>query len=693
MEKVIKSLAFWGWLIMPLLVIWDVFIGLEFFDVKKNSVNNYSIELLVGQITVFVIYFSLLIFTFSSINLEKDIIYKYIILSPKSVAFIGFNFASMIYFTLVLFIYAELLPGGIFVIGFFLLVYDVYKLIDLSIWIIQVSLPEKAIEQIISQSNLNELIKLENNINNSLVEFNKLRRQKAEYDLSIFFDLFPWHSKNEIVILSSVSGIVQNVNWDKIQKLKDDLSKNNDYEISKVKLYRQPGDLVKQKEKILVFILKVSAEKGQERKIKNLSYYNNSVVELLPDKDFQNLITPFEDCLRILFQAHLSSSSGDEISLFDLLDKKLLSTFKKRKKWKEKGFYIRDFVYEFITSEISSQITSQPPENIGKIFNLIYDHRKLVLDNYNLTLIRRSLDFLKDLNYKYLNGDHLYHHHLIVMVLRVKELSIQSLFLLKKLTAKEVIADKKTYQEVIEYASNVSLEIFNSIIKYSYKLKTIEAEEILIENMQEYIRFLDVIDFISGPTEELKGFKKFQNNTIQYHSKNIITTSALVFRKIEVGELGPNLYLSIVVPSLLNCHNIGKWRNGFENFIIQYISELPTYLSDSQFADLFEEQRVYGAGSYVPTYYQFDKFWAVFLFYLFLKKDQYLEQLNSIKNLLKDIYKEIHEQTLKPEKLNMIEIMVREINNFPKDLLSQMLNVKESELNQLPVNFNQYMQN
>jgi len=636
---------FWRGIIIPIVFTIIVNLGLIFtipnkFDLidnvtvylSKTLSNDYSLQILIGLFTVFVVFFTFAQFSYSNKAIPTSTIRKYIIEADETVAYLGLQFGFVLVLSYFSFIHKlELHYLNIFLNLFYLILSALLSVVYF-FWLTKHIQSSYVFKLILNHLNIDEITETEGECQKKLEKYNKqISSIKTSLKVKLS-DPLGFLPSQSMVIKTEKEGIVSNIDLCALVKMFEPFSDRIFEFIVDLKI----GDFIpkyaplpnlKAETALIKIILKNSPD---DSKNENLIKFLDDKREEIEDKftiEEGSLYKENRIYIRDLMDFYLFTAVNGKSDLKDLIDELnsfLIREFKKaeQNKWSNEIGLVEGFYLEFIRI-IEDKIRNPEltTEIIEAALSLIYMLRLFAVRNKSLRLMKGIIKLLNILLYHIIDKGLEHKFYLSTLILYIKEVTIQSIEE-KNISNKDFLEfQNEFYSPVIFDSIDQAITTFTHLLSHFKKIGIDEGETIIIENGNQLIDFLFPLNHWE-PMDTLIINQEENSSTLlesvgNYLARNLIYLAIFAFYKIYNRRL-PDELLRILSFSLAdNCNTIFKYSNSNLDIINELIYDYGFNNPRSTiFSELFNSSGIHEYGAHTPSTLSFARFWIAYSFYL-----------------------------------------------------------------------------
>lgn len=670
---------------------------------SKSVENNFSLAIMIGLFTVFVVFFTFAQFSYSNKSIPSHLIRKYVIEAKETIVFLGLQF-SMISTLMVITI---LHISAIHIVNVFLslmfLIFSAVLSVLYFFWLSKHIQAENLFRLIREQLNIDEIIEIEKK---NLAILHSFKQSFETIKKTISYKLRMPKYIDDIIdngfkVTTYNSGIVSNIDLDKLNALLDEIKDHLDEVILQVRI----GETVPKFEPLpnitpettLLKIVPKLPEKDEVNDViqKSLNKNRSKIVDVFDikqEKAYDKNKIHFRHIVEF-FLFLIESNHNDGKRALDELSSFLITEIKKT----EKGEWVNEIglaqeLYLELINIFESKLRSWTLSNsiIESTFSVIYSIEPLARKNRSAKLFERLMNFESTFYYLILSEGAKFSFYLSTLILYIKETSLQPLTNIE-ISLEEFETDKEGenyYRTVILSGINLAFKTYYQIIKNYSKFEEEKIQSILLENGKQLIDFLSPLNHWSviNPAEvpddeEYEKIESIINLFTKYHAANLIFTSILIFDKFKKSFIPGNIVLKIAFPLVDNCNTIKRFDKSSNEYINEFIFARKYNLPGSSiFPEIFEETGIHEYGTYSPIYRDFSDFWIAYNIYLKLSNRRFVpseipEDRKSAKQHLISIQKRFN--NIEFQKLSSllgrdVEIEVNAYKEYIEGLIKQL---------------------
>ncbi len=645
LKVIINKVSFWRGIIIPIVFTIIVNLGLIFsipnkFDfidnvseyLSKTVSNDYSLQILIGLFTVFVVFFTFAQFSYSNKAIPTYLIRKYIIEADVTVFYLGVQFGFIIvlgYFSLI--DKVEIHRLNVFLNLFYLLLSAALSVVYF-FWLTKHIQSSFVFKLILNHLNIDEIAVSEGECQKKLEEYNnQINSIKTSLKIKLL-DPLGFLPSQSIVINTEKEGIISNIDLAALVKMFEPFSELISELIVDLKIgdyipKYEPLPNLKAETALIKLILKNSLEDAKNRNLKKFLDENREIIENKFTMDegllYKENISYIKDLMD--FYLYTADSGKDELKdLIDELNSFLVREFKKsdKNKWSNEIGLVEGFYLEFIRI-IEDKIRNPEltTEIIEATLSLVYMLRLFAVKNKSLRLMKAIIKLLNILLYHILDKGLEYKFYLSTLILYIKEVTIQSIEE-KNISNEDFLEfQNEFYSPVIFDSIDQAITTFTHLLSHFKKIGIDEGETIIIENGNQLVDFLfplnhwESIDSLIINQEE--NSLTLLESVGNYLARNLIYLAIFAFYKIYNKRL-PDELLRILSFSLTDhCNTIFKYSKSNLDIINEFFYDYGFNNPRSTiFSELFNSSGIHEYGAYTPSTLSFAKFWIAYSFYL-----------------------------------------------------------------------------
>ena len=643
--------------------------------------NTTSLVLFTTQITIFIVFFSIIQLSFSRNILPANIIRRYIIEDKFTIEYLGFQLSFgliLAYFSFFLRISKlnVIMTLFIILISIFLSVLYFLKLVR------KISKSEM-FGIILSKLEINEIDKREETLNKRLEVFNNKLNNKYDVDFKMKKAVYSFRFLNSEPIFTDREGIIENIN---LQKINDILKsyKNCITEVvieinigQQIPINETLPDIISRTVLLRVINKKPTTDNEQQieklnKKLREDKFHKQIVDCFIIEKDinvFKHNKRIIHDLVLLLFQ------TIDNAELDNLLNKLFVFIYQnlnKEKEWYKAIGFSENLFIEFL-KEIKNEIRYKDINKIEyhTILEILYSFKNLAFEHKSIKLLNSIINLELELFYTVLMKTNNYISELSSEILNLKELSLSNITFNN--VSKEEINESwdAFYSPLIIHTINSVIISLNSLIKYFHRRNEKDNQYIILSNTETLINLLDPFSL----SDDIDSDKR--DKLVEYFAMNIAHLAINIYKVVIEDKLPNWLITKIAFPLITQCHTINKYPFGssddlLTDFYFDYRFNNP--LSEPISSE-FEINKIHEAGTYTPVFYSFSNFWITYSIY------RKMRNLVNIPNMLEDTKnsysKEVIERTLLSLEIINIESISLILNISDDDFESYKNSYKE----------------
>jgi|GEM_PF-6064851 hypothetical protein len=667
---------------------WPCIFGV-FADYLSQQVSDkYTVGLLIGQVTVLIVFFTFIQFSYSNKSLSPNIIRKYIIKSDRTLWFLGLQLSilailgafSIIYPTNIYMINAVLSVSGIIVSAILSLKYF--------FWLSEHISPDGLFDLLKEMVDFKEVAKLEEKLSKNAVQLKKEMDELENAKGKISFDysdtvkrLIVKNSNPDEIIIKKL-GKVNNINisklnelltgnWDKIEtilfsfNIGDDILIIGDYVFYKIG-FRKETDSKQIKE--LKQYIKSKNDEFQNIVTINEKYY--------ADKNNNSILEDIASCLFFAIdnasQEEVDKFANKLIYFFD----EISSKYKINKRDVKIKLNVRMF-REFIT-KLNGKLENREVNNqdFNTILEIVDGFIIIAIKICNYDLFKTILKLSGKIFDKTIEKFTRFDHYVLRSVQYTNIVTLIKLVYNTKNPDKEIFKENKVdfYIPFIKDSVKQAVYMYYQIILNSSKFEKDKAKSYLLANGGFLCDFLAPLRDI-----HFENKLKLYNNEIGVEdSKEIIAVLKnsiiyfewLLYKYVRETKLPDEVFKSVVT-YLVGKGNIGVFNFPGKNGIEDYI-----FFADNPFVD------IYGAEQPIDDEYQ--NFLITYSLYKHVQEhkeeDQFLPS-----ELIKSDTDEINKEKIKQ--------IILAIANYDGSFLSRLLEIDKTKIEKLKEEYRVYLNN
>jgi len=626
-----KRISILLYFLMPILFALIINIGIIFnlqnpFPKLDELVNHFSylrsnawnVNLLIGAITAFVIFFALVPLSYSANYIPKGIIRKYIFEDIHT--YIYFSIELSLCSVIAFFTHFETIHTINVILCITYTILAVICSVFYFYWLTKTLIPGDIYTQILNKLDLKKSKDIENQLidkrNIFIKELNKFKNIKTEDD-----DPFELISRNPYRIYTSLRGLIIFIDLPKISNLLSDIEEN----ILSITIHANIGDSIPRQQNytdsLLMTINLVAYDKNSVKNEEIKEKLERLSIDLqkcfIIDIKQNVFLDYYYEILNDLFLCYQNLLNSNEIQLEILLDK--IQTFigkeyfkSVEEKWNTE-ISIKQDIFLYLMEKLTDKDNFKQIEvPLAELLLFIYYLKQLAIENKNRQLMNSILKSMFSLFFKTVISQKIYNPQLASYLLNIKEISVS--YKLQQNFEKETISSfakaiQSFYDPIINQGIQTAIECYSCLIEFHYTNHPSESYKYLTINAQYLVDFLSPLYHWK---HELKS-DKWVITKAKSLGKNILYLSILLYRHIEDDDLPSKLFKDVAFPLANNCHNILKYY-GITN--IDFLDELFydhqfNYPFDYPVSKWFEYFSIHEAGGYSPSFYNFSNFWIV----------------------------------------------------------------------------------
>ncbi|MFH0734655.1 MAG: hypothetical protein V1773_07135 [bacterium] len=683
MKSIFSSKHFWAAFILTITIC--IGISLSFLNcptIGKLIDDSWSIDLLVGQITIYIVFFTFVQFSFSSIDIPKNMIRKYIIEAKYTILYIGYNLSAIL-----ILMYNSICSfnsnGDNYSINGMISLLIVFGSVLSStaymFWLIRKSTFQEIGKMIVDSIDFDKTIEIQQNIQSSVNSFRSVEKNLA----SIFQYKNTSNTKSQFFtrIFSSKHGLIERI---KIIELAEYI-KNvlpEDIKIINVEFRVKPGCIVNEDDKLVVIMYnnKSQKEPGFEELIGDQI---KKVIEkfIVFNEEYSEYNTHISSLMTMIYMPYVRSTVFDTNMIIDEFRSKIFIWLRKNSTKANSTEKEVINAGEVLLSNMLLQINnylrkSDLNDNIIEVtYRILYLLCHIAIDT---RFLKGSIKIMQVLNYfhsKILYQYPNFQERLENSVLRIKELTVIYGLLAIKDKFKINSSDVYYITEMISMSMDeATIAIFN-LLKNYHKMNLYESLQILYNNIQELINY---IDFYKPNTKSDKEYKMYLENLSIPLQNRILCLAIIIYRKIEEYKIEPDRFIKFVVPMIRNCVNIRKYNSKYYFIIGDIISgkiDITNGIHPS-LKEAIEIEHIHESGMYEIEEYNYDVVWVLILLYLKIN-EKIKDNREEYKKLL-EVLKKHNTKNVQNQNINYFMSLLEKME---KEFLCSIMNIKIEELN------------
>lgn len=650
---ILKKKWFWTGIFLPILITILINIGIIFsipiqisqlqsftgFLSQKVS-NDYSVQILIGLFTVFVVFFTFAQFSYSNKSIPTYLIRKYIIEADVTVFYLGMQFGFILSLVFFSFINKDIIHR----LNLFLNLLYLFISAGLSVvyffWITTHIQASNVFRLILNHLNIKEIISIEQRCLNSLRNFEKSTSSlKTPFELR-YSDPLGLLGTRAIKSMTYKTGIVSDI------KLIDliGLLRPKELNIQLVILDLKIGEFIPKYEPlpdlkpktVLIKIIPIQKDHIAEE----LAKFVDEKRLLIEDQFIIEENTSFHTNrlhIRNLIDFYFYAVSIEPKEGEKLIDEMISFLIKETEKagnndWNNTVGLTENFYLEFV-NVVESNLRKQ---NLTKgiveaTLSFVYAMKHLVVKNRSVLLMRSLIGLLNILLYNIIISGLQFRYYLSTLVLYIKEVTILSL-IDRDLTKDEFLKVQKDFFEPIVFNSiEQATNTYYNLILHFNKIGFEEGKKILLENGNQLIDFLFPLNQWSPIKdiifEEDGNESNLLEGIVKYHAANLLYLSIFIFMRIERSEIPTELLKSVAFKLTDHCNTIFKHTKSNIEIIDDLFYDYGFNNPSSSFGgQVFETSGIHEYGTYSPSYYGFARFWIAYSFYNHNRMGKFIPQ-------------------------------------------------------------------
>ena len=622
--------------------------------------NDYSIQLLIGLFTVFVVFFTFAQFSYSNRSIPTQIIRKYILEADSTVFYLGIQFSLIILLVWFSFINHVGLHKLNYLLNLIYLFVSALLSVLYFYWLSKNILAPNVFRLILNRLNIDEIISIEQQCYEHLKQFEK-RCESIQSPFKVrLSDTFDFLLSHEIPSVTSKAGTVSNISLEELINLFEPYKEiiNElvvDLKIGEFIPKREPLPNIKPETVLIKIVPILNIEESKIEALKKFIDDNKHLIETKFTVDKTTLFSDNMVYIRDLMDFYFYSvnETKDEKELINELNVFLIKELRRspgNNIIKDIGLAEKLFL-EFI-NVVKKNIRNQDltREKIEASLSFIYAIDVLATKNKSVSLMKGLIDLLNNLLYYIIINGTRFRFYFSTLILYIKENTIDPITH-KDLTTDEFLKDQDFYSSIIFKAIDQAILTYYYQILHFNKIGLEEGKKYLTNNGNHLIDFLfplnqwkpiDVLEL--DDNENISGFL---DKIVIYLASNLLYLSIYIFKRIEDQELPKELLKDIAFSLADNCYTIFKHtKKNFE--IINELFYDYNFINpiSSIFSQEFELNGIHEYGTYSPYYYDFSNFWIVYSIYIRKRYNvfiptNFLEERYSNRILLENLLKHL----------------------------------------------------
>ncbi len=676
MSSLLRKKYFWIIFIANLAICIGINISYLCYPVIGGLVkDSWSITLFVGQITIFIVFFTFVQFSFSSVEIPKDIIRRYIIEADNTTLYIGYNLSAIVILG-----YGSICSfntkgdnysiNGL--VSILVVLGSVVSSTAYMFWLVRHTSFQDIGKMIVESINFEGIVNLQDKIPLWRKEF------KDEYiNIARYFN-YPEvrnvETKYHTDIYPFRHGLVEKIN---LKKLAESVIKSlpNDIKIIKVYSFVIPGKIVAEYENF--FSIKYNSKSSQDIGYEEIVGYQLSqgIEQFVKfNEEYKNFYSSIVYLLSIVYSQKRTTLGLETNVIIDVLRDKLFLWGSQSNIVDEQEFNPMQVLLQvFLTSIDNYLFKSELNENtISVTFRLLYMLRVLASDKKMVAEHAGIMRILNYLHYKIIINYPSYHKKLEMSVSHIYEVSLRYT-LYKKELLKELFVSNLDYLSTLLNTTidHAAIAVCN-LVKCYYKLDPHESLKILHENIQEFLNYSSFIDVVNVEDEDIKFFINEINIKL---SDKIFFLAIIILRNIEDSKIEPDRFIKLIIPIV----SYKKDSSCLPNYYYQLFTliEFQKELLEDVDAQLKEEivlEQLHWENMPETKYYKYEKIFGLILLYLKINvlDGEYTGLLSLLRKVDVAYYKGVLEKYDRKLLSAMMGINTGEINRYLEIVLSDL---------------------
>lgn len=661
--------------------------------------NEITLTLFTTLITIFVLFFTFVQFSFSRANLSGDIIRKYIIEDENSFRYIGYQFS----FTLIL--------------GYFTISPNIHKLnntlcivmvlisVSYSVvyffWIIN-NVSAKSIFQIILKKlKFEEISRIEKEAYSELSNYQKLLTNKKlsiKVNTNVYLDLF---LSEHYPIYSERRGFIKRIDIDSIDAL---LSPFNEV-INKIIIDVKIGEYIPKYEplherspKTTLMRIEKKLPKNEVDEIKQKEFIEKlekteiyrKLVDSFQTEDkksvYKNNLSLIEDLLSFFIDA-IEKEPTEADKLLDLFTSFIIDNIElsEDSNWvKEIGLSENLFIK--IIGLMEDDVKSKEIENykFETLLSIIYSFRNLAVKHKSFKLLAAIMDLAQLIFNKITSDSSKYNSRISIIILHLQEISLSTIvYGSPEPSLNDVCKNWSSfYYPLISKTITSAISSYYLMIKYFHRRDDRDNYYNIIPNTQYLLNLLSPLNHFK-PFEELSFshpyiYSKKEREIVNGFAREIVYTAILIFIKVKREQLPNWLLYEIAFPICKNCNSPSKYKfNSIDILNDLFYSNSFNYPYYSILSDEFETNKIHESGAYTPVTFNIDLFWFTFSIFYKLNDKKFFP--NAVR--LKTEYS-----------LSRISAYNTQIDNYKSDFIMKLFNISAGQLDQFMTEYKKHIE-
>lgn len=607
---------------------------------SSTLTNTYSIQLLSLIITITVLFFAFVQFSFSLSTNEIPGKFKqrYILQSSTTKFYVGFQFSLVVVFSSFVVIGTQIHVFNL-VISLILLLFSFALTFKYFYWVITFSDSTTLIEGIINNVRFKEFEILDKTIIGNMSRFKKeLSNNKLNNYIitNPHFNFFLYSDNTKFYFKSAKTGLVKEI---QIKEIFDILKDYMD-SINKIELGVFVGNLIKpiedfenitREHNILVIHLKSLTEIERRKFFKSL---NSEVLKSKVENCFiieedQNLSNTEKQIDEIVSLYRSSVSAKNEELALKIVDK-LTTLFRNnfyssKTKSVSNDFWVLETIFVQLINSISRVIFKSDSREFDftSLFSLLYAVKNYAIAKRSYQLLNEIHLLYSHISYQKIYMNKVYEPQILSLVLRIQEISFSSLVYGEpQLTYKELLHDWNTFfAKIIARSLEQSISILRIILQSMIKKKDFVNIEYLSKNTQQYINLMTIFDMWQ-PIEQFREkypnvYQKFRRSILYSQAQDMIYFSAYIFKNFCEKRVPAQIFVDIGLPLCEYCNTFAKYDIQTVEILSYYFYDINFVWPESVWGEEFEVSIIHESGGYSPSYYNFQNFWfTIYLFFI-----------------------------------------------------------------------------
>ena len=599
------------------------FLEEQIYFLSDLSINPPIINLLIGSITAFAIFFSIAPLGFSIKAIHPSLVKKYIFHNPVTIAYatLEFSIISIIgYFSL----WTELHNLNYFLSVVYLILSIAFS-VRYFYWVLKTIVPKNLITLIVENINLDQFSKYDKKYQSIKSSFLK---QAKNSNLTVLFppnDISSLLSKKYYRIREMTEGSLEEIDFSILEQ--ELLSSKND--ISRIGIHVEIGamypdsrfrQLPNYNPQTELITIEFNEGTSPERLVtlnEELIEKRNSIIRAFNfnrnNEAFISFHHLIDDCFEILEPKNISD---DQVAI-DLI--KNLQTIFLKQNILDYSDQVLDITYSqekivlILIDKIKELLTNNQNEIIyDEVLTLVYDIKKWAVEGRSLSVMMRLLSLTESYFFNLLAKSKYYSPTLSSYFLNLREIFI-SLELRKKLESGSSEKVEKYIEEFYQPLVTQSLQgiarMYSFFLDYFYLRPPEEMQKYINYNSQFYLEILHNIYFL----DKFDYAKEMVGASIELHAKYLMNIAILTFWKIMRDDLPRRILKSeFLDPLILNINTIKKYslvdiKDFYSHFMFDNDYSDPRQCPDT---DWFRKDKIHESGVHSPQYYDFSEFWV-----------------------------------------------------------------------------------